>query len=380
MKKNTFNPFFIQAYGGASCFCDREKETDSLLENIRNGRNTTLVSPRKYGKTGLIQHAFETIKCQKEPLECLYTDVFATSTLDDFVKALSGAIMSHFPEKNSAGKMFRKILYGLRPVLYFDSLTGNPQLQFNFQNESEKIKTLENLLQFLEGMNKDVVVAIDEFQQIATYEDVNMEALLRGYIQQMRNVHFIFSGSKQTLMSEMFMSPKRPFFSSTSMLSLDRIPEESYGPFIERLFAEGNMTVREDALDMILRWTRRHTFYTQYLCNALYAKRPKEVTLPIVLETCDQILGQYSPTYIQYRELLTQVQWKMLVALAKEGVVSQPSNTAFMKKYGINGATSARRTLQALVDKELVLPIADKEHVVYQVYDVFFSHWLSREF
>ena len=380
MNKNTFNPFFIQAYGGASYFCDREKETDNLLENIHNNRNTTLVSPRKYGKTGLIQHTFETIKRQKKTIECLYADVFATNTLDDFVKVLSDTILSHFPEKNSAGKMFRKILYGLRPVLYFDPLTGNPQLQFNFQNESEKIKTLESLFQFLEGMNKDIVVAIDEFQQIATYEDVNMEALLRGYIQQLRNVHFIFSGSKQTIMSEMFMNPKRPFFSSTSMLSLDRIPEESYRPFIERLFAEGKMDVREEAIAMILQWTRRHTFYTQYLCNTIYAKRPKEVTLPIVLETCNQILGQFSPTYIQYRELLTQVQWKMLVAIAKEGVIRQPSNTDFMKKHGINGATSARRTLQALVDKELVLPIADKEHTAYQVYDVFFSHWLSREF
>jgi AAA+ ATPase superfamily predicted ATPase len=52
--KNTINPFIIKGYVSKEYFCDREKELDLLYRNVRNGVNTTLISPRKMGKSGLI--------------------------------------------------------------------------------------------------------------------------------------------------------------------------------------------------------------------------------------------------------------------------------------------------------------------------------------
>ncbi len=39
-----------------------------------------------------------------------------------------------------------------------------------------------------------------------------------------------------------------------------------------------------------------------------------------------------------------------------------------------------RRTVNSLVDKELVLANVQKEKTTYMVYDVFFMHWLAREY
>jgi len=51
------NPFLIRGYAGPEYFCDRTAETQQLVSAISNGRDVTLVAPRRYGKTGLIHNA-----------------------------------------------------------------------------------------------------------------------------------------------------------------------------------------------------------------------------------------------------------------------------------------------------------------------------------
>ena len=50
------NPFVVGRYVSDKYFCDREGETSFLIKQIENGRNVALISPRRLGKTGLIQH------------------------------------------------------------------------------------------------------------------------------------------------------------------------------------------------------------------------------------------------------------------------------------------------------------------------------------
>ena len=56
MKPN--NPFVLAGYKGPAYFCDRVKETKRLCDAIKNESNVTLLSPRRYSKTGLIRNAF----------------------------------------------------------------------------------------------------------------------------------------------------------------------------------------------------------------------------------------------------------------------------------------------------------------------------------
>jgi len=151
-------------------------------------------------------------------------------------------------------------------------------------------------------------------------------------------------------------------------------------PFIKRLFSEGEMDIDEGVIRFILEWTRRHTFYTQCLCNKVYEKHLKKIDIDSVKLACNEILEENSDNYSQYREFLTHPQWQMLIALAKEGVVEQITANAFLSKYGISGATTARRTVNSLVDKDLVLVNVQKDKTTYMIYDVFFMHWLAREY
>ena len=91
-KSQEINPFSVLAYLGGDYFCDRENETKRLVEALKNGRNVTLISPRRMGKTGLIKHVFEQID-PKEAL-CLYVDLDQTTCMTDMVKAFGEVVMA----------------------------------------------------------------------------------------------------------------------------------------------------------------------------------------------------------------------------------------------------------------------------------------------
>lgn len=371
------NPFIIKGYKSADLFCDRDAETKALLSNIKNGADTTLISPRKYGKTGLIFHTFEKIRAKKLPFETLYVDIFATQKLSDFTKALADAVLAKFPAKKSIGKQFMELLQGFRPMFTMDPLSGSPQVQFNYVNASDKEYTLKSVLEFLNSQKRQVVLAIDEFQQITEYPEKNVEALLRTYTQQLHNIRFVYCGSKRSLMTEMFLDAKRPFFSSSNMLNLDKIDRDVYGAFIKGLFGKYRISVEDDALAFILNWTRCHTFYTQNLCNVVFSMEPVKVDMKIVREAALYILEREAYNFLQYRELLTNQQWLMLVGIAKEGCVSKITSGEFLRKYSIGSVTNAKRIVASLVQKDMLLANVGIKETSYQVYNVFFSRWLE---
>jgi len=371
------NPFLIKGYKSPEYFCDRIEETETLLRNINNGADTTLISPRKYGKTGLIFHLFDTIQRKNLPIETLYLDIFATRSLSDFIKVIAEAVLKKFPEKSAIGSKFLTFIKGLRPVISYDTLTGIPQIQINYQLTSEKEHTLGGVLEFIDSQGIEIVLAIDEFQQITEYPEKNIEALLRTHIQQMHNTHFIFCGSKRTIMTEMFLSARRPFFSSSKVMSLGKIDRETYKQFIKAHFEQGGMSIEADALEYIIDWTQGYTFYTQTLCNAIYGMQPDTIGMEEVKKACVDILEGLTDNYLQYRELVTPAQWNFLIAVAKEGIVEQPTSTQFLSKYNIGGATSAKRMAKSLSEKELLLPIVGKKRTAYQIYDIFFLRWIE---
>jgi len=370
------NPFPINNYISEYYFCDRENELKILLRNAQNGINTTLISPRRLGKTGLILRFLEELSKEKE-IESVYFDIDSTRSLGDFVHLFAGSILKKFPAKTSIGKQFMRLIKGFRPSITFDAITGTPQIQFAYQSSQDTEYTLSGLLQFLENQPIEIVVAIDEFQQIAKYPEKNIESLLRTYIQQLKRVHFIFSGSKRHILVEMFSSASRPFFSSTQFLMLKPIASESYTAFIHNHFEQGKRNISDESIGFILDWTKSFTFYTQSVCNRLYATKQKNITLDFVKSECANLLKENQDIYFQYRGLLTSKQWDFMIALAKEDSVSQLFSKDFLSKQGIGTPSNVRRMIDSLLEKEMVLELVNINGTTYQVYDVFLTRWLQ---
>ena len=370
------NPFVLSPYVSKELFCDREKETAAIIDDLSNGVNLTLISPRRYGKTGLIYRALDELsRDQPATIRC-YCDIYSADSLEGFVKLLSEAIVRSV-KVESAVKKFFSVFGGIRPLLSYDPITGSPQISITYQNDGQKLDTLKNIFDFLASLDKKVVVALDEFQVVRNFKDANMEALLRTYIQPLKNVRFIFCGSKKHVMADMFVNEKNPFYESTHIVYLEKIDREIYGAFIENLFKKGRRHIDADSLNFILEWTRCHTFYTQYLCHRLFRNADRKIDITDVKQACAEILQEGTPGFIERRNLLTDKQWQFLKAVAKEGSVEQPTAGGFINKYKLGTAAAVKRVLEALVEKELLLETLSLEGKSYSVYNVFFSRWLE---
>lgn len=374
------NPFVFNGYAGVRSFFDREDELAMLMKCMASKINVTLIAQRRMGKTGLIFRLMDELSISGRQVTPIYVDIFATRDIEDLNKCVANAIVQTFPEESRIGKKLMDFLKGLRPLFGIDPLTGSPQVQLSYQNDTEKEHTLEGLLLFLEQQKTPVLLAIDEFQQIRDYPEKNVEALLRTYIQRLHNVSFIFCGSKKHTMVDIFSNPQRPFFSSTQFIGLDAIPEEKYMGHIRRMFLEGGKQIEDDAVKYIINWTKRHTYYTQRLCHDVYDIRKECVDVDDVRRCCDTLLKLSEPYFLQYKRLLTDGQWNFLIALAKEEEVTQPYANAFLKKYNIGATAVARRQLQTLLDKDLVFEETTKDYSYYRVADLFMLRWLAREY
>ena len=243
------NPFVLNGYIGKEYFCDREHEVQKLLEHISNGVNVTLVSPRRVGKTGLIEHLFH----QKEVEENYYTfliDIYATKTIEEMVAQMAKSILSTLK---------------------------SPQ------------NSLDEIFRYIENADKPCIVAIDEFQTISEYPDVKAEALLRTYVQHCHNAQFIFAGSKRTMIVEMFSKHSRPFYQSTTIMSVPKLDIEKYRAFAVSHFEKGGKGLSPDVVDEVYDMFEGVTWYLQRVMNKLYMLTPTS-------ETCD---NHYIPNAIE---------------------------------------------------------------------------------
>lgn len=372
------NPFIIKSYESKKLFCDREEELQLMLRNCINSTDMTLISQRRMGKTGLILRLFDELKDTRPEILTIYFDIFASRNIDDFIKLMAEAAMKAFPSKTSIGEKFLAFIKSLRPQLSFDNITGEPQLQIAYQTAHEKEYTLRGLFDFLDSQNEHIVIAIDEFQQIRDYPEQNIEALLRTYIQQTHNLTFIFCGSKKHMMADIFANEKKPFYNSTLFVSLDKISEESYSAFIRRQFNERQRSITDEALQFILGWSRRHTYYTQQLCHTVFANGNETVTIDEVKKACEQLMKQGEAVYLQYRQMLTDKQWDYLIAVAKEGSVQQITSSAFLKTHKVGTPSVSRRLADALCEKGLLNDDVAVNGTTYTLSDVFLSHWMER--
>lgn len=369
------NPFILEPYYSKEYFCDREEETALLQDLLLNRQNVTLISPRRYGKTGLIYRLFDEFK-ESQDYDCYYVDIYSATSLDDFIRLLSETIVNVL-KKDTLIDRFINILGAIRPVISYDITADKYSLTYSLQSMEQKQLTLKTILNFLENEKKTIVLAIDEFQQIREFEDVKMEALLRTYIQPLHNVRFIFCGSKKHMMINMFTDAMSPFYESTECVFLNRIDKEKYKDFIRRMFAMGTTTIDDDALNLIMDWTFGHTYYIQYLCNRLYALHESHIDCALVNQTTYKILKQRENSYLERRNLLTKGQWNYLKAIACEETITKTTSSIFLNKYSLGAPSSAKKTLQALIDKELVLETTTLEGNSYRVYNVFFLRWLA---
>lgn len=367
------NPFVISGYISPEFFCDRESESERIIKAMQAGRNLTLISLRRMGKTGLLKHVRNQLESNSKTWSVIYADLLPTMNGNDLLTSITNALIRAGKSEKNLLEKIMTALASLRPVLTLDPFTGQPSLELKTESSVLMQSVLDKILDLIGGINRNLVFIFDEFQQIVNYPEKNTEHILRTIVQSYPRVNFIFSGSSRHMLENMFMSAEKPFYRSTELMYLERIDPTVYREFIISKFREANINVDDGALDLILQWTSLHTWYVQYVCNRIYGSGEKQVNVHVVNKILLQILTEFEPEYITYRNLLTIPQFKLLKALASEKEVEMPTSGKFISKYDLTSPSSVNTSLKSLSGKEMIVDNEGK----WIVYDVFFSRWLE---
>ena len=367
------NPFVVYGYKGPEYFCDRVAESNKICSALRNERNVTLVSPRRMGKTGLIHHVFNKMETEDKECKCFYIDIFATKNIEQFVQTLGSAVIGKLDSfSQSALRKIQEFFSAWRPAVTFDQLTGLPTVTLDIK-QNEGNESLKQIFEYMKMSGKRCYIAIDEFQQIQNYSERGLEALLRSYIQFLPNVYFIFSGSHQHMMEEMFLSANRPFFQSSMVMSLGCIDFEEYMQFANRMIEGQNRIIGQETFQRIYDFAGGITWYVQAILHGIYEHPDRIVDKTLVDDVVKELVEEQSATFQNYCAWLTDNQYALLKAIAYEKSVKSPLAQQFIHTHHLPATSSVKTALRTLEDKMLVSRSAKDG---YSVSDKLFALWL----
>lgn len=375
--KTLQNPFVTSGYVSAAYFCDRQRESADFVRELTGGNNLALISTRRIGKTGLIQHCFQD-KRIKDSYYTFFVDIYATKSLRDFVYSLSRVILDGLkPAGRKALETFWNSVKSLQAGISFD-LAGNPSFNLQLGDIHAEETTLDEIFRYLEKADRRVLVAIDEFQQIASYPEKNVEALLRTHVQHCTNARFVFAGSQRHVMGNMFTSASRPFYQSVSMMYLEPIGLSEYEAFAERHFRQKGKRIAPGVVSEIYTRFDGITWYVQKMLNMLFSLTPEggECTSGMIREALRNILDSYKYTFREILFRLPERQKEVLIAINKEEEARAIQSAGFIRKYSLPGSSSVQAAVKGLLEKDFIT----HEQGVYRIYDRFFGLWLNENY
>ncbi len=368
------NPFYISDMIPDEYFCDRETETRELTSLLKNGNNVVLFSPRRMGKSGLIHHTFSRSDFASDYV--FYVDLLSTGSMQELSYALDKEVFEVLSRKKPVIiNKFLNFVKSLKGELGYDPLSGLPKFTLALGDIKKPSETFDEILSFLESLDRHCYVAFDEFQQIAEYSEKNVEAILRTKIQTLNNVNFMFSGSERETLALMFHSYDHPFFSSATDLNLQAIPEDTYVAFAVKMFKNNGKEIDEEAVRAVYSLFKGNTFYMQRTMNECFAitKQGGHCSEENVRYALERILRSNEQSFKTGLSFLTPKQRELLKAIADEGDVKDILSQAFIARHSLGGgASSVQAVSNALLKKKVI----SKSQGTYYLNDRFLELWL----
>ena len=368
------NPFVIGKYVDKDFFCDREKESEMLVHHIVNGRHVAIMSERRLGKTGLIEHV--SANSLPDGYEPFLIDIYTCKNLREMVYLLASEVFKKIARKQSMLERLMRMVRSLKTTISYEVVTGFPEISFGLGEIQQPEVTLDEILGYLESSDAVCIVAIDEFQKIASFEEENVEALLRTKIQHLKKTQFIFAGSERHLQEGIFSNPARPFYNSVVFMQLLPIEVGVYVKFCQQLFLKYEKSVSPALVERLYECFQGITWYLQLSMNEAFTMAERGGCVDE--EAYDQILNHLVDskrfTFEDRYASLTEKQKTVLMAIASE-FPNQVTLTSqnFITRYNLKTSSSVQTAVKGLVEKGIL----SDNHGVRRPTDLLFMLWLK---
>lgn len=265
------NPFRYSEPVLADELIDRDAEASILLERAREGNNSRVVAPRRFGKTSLLRRTLH--DAQREGWAAVYVDFFGVLTLDDIAQRIERAYAEQLSGRLAS--WFSGVRRMLRPTMRAGGgpVPGAVEVTVDAQAEPPLLERLALPRRLHERHGQRALVVFDEFQDVLAAQD-RADAIIRSEIQHHGDAaSYIFSGSHLGMMSELFGDRRRAFYGQAGPLELPPLPADEVAEYIAERFERTGRAVG-DALDALLRRADGHPQRTMLLAHALWERTP----------------------------------------------------------------------------------------------------------
>lgn len=375
------NPFIFDRVASGDHFCNREKEIEELLGDIKSSHNVIIFSQRRYGKTSLINQVLDLAK--DDGILTIYMDIYHIINEEDLVKVYAKALASSI--EGSIEKIFqtlKKLFTSLRPRITIDG-DGKPEITFGVETGRDPVMDLEEVLEsvkkYIDKKSVKATVVFDEFQQIGQLQQAHrVESIIRSRIQRHTDISYIFMGSKKHLIFDMFSNPGRPLYESGKMFPLEKISRKHLETYVSDRFRSTGKVLYKEIASRLVEICESHPYYTQYISHSLWEITPPDssVTDIDLKNAVNLTISRVSPKYESIWELLPLRQRQALIALVNLGYNEKLFSGKVIQRYGLASAPSFRKALKSLVGKSLV----DRDRNAFFIIDVFFKKWIQMTF
>ena len=369
-------PFVFGVRVEGNTFTDRKEETNRLKMNFLYGVNTILISPRRMGKTSLVEKVCSLV--ESESLKIAKIDAFGCRSEHDFINAFATAVVRATSTKWEEWMENAKTL--LSRFVPKISIGQDPLSEFSIALEYNNSNTVtEDILQLPETIAKQkgikIVICIDEFQQIADFPDsLTFQKKLRGIWQLQSNVSYCLYGSKKHMMETMFQSQSHPFYRFGDLLYLNKISEADWVEYICGRFNVTGKEISPELATEICTVTDRYSSYVQQLSWLVWLRTDFQATKEDVEYGIDHMLDACEPLFIQQTESLSSYQMNFLRALT-DGVTTGFTRSEILNNYQLGTAANISRLKKALTEKDLITLTAPKK---LEISDPILALWLKR--
>ncbi len=359
------NPFKFGSIVDEPYFTNREIELQQIKSLLLSQNHLILISPRRYGKTSLMLKVVKT-------LDRLYIflDLQLITDVGDFAAQLLKRIYRIYP--------FERLKQLLKNFHIVPTLNINPmnnEVDISFRPVESALPIIEdvfNLIEKLGSNNKRPIIILDEFQDINRIER-ELDRKLRAIIQHHKNINYVFMGSMESMMHDIFEKKKSPFYHFGQLLTLKKIPYNDFYNYLFKGFA-GRCTHEEIISKEILKLTNSHPYYTQQLAFTIWENyddgfTPEEK----ICNAINSLIQIHDIDYERLWQIQNQTDKKVLIALSRheENILTENFN----RKYGITATSTVFSSLKRLMKQGYVI----KSNSNYELDDPFFAEWINRK-
>ena len=371
-------PFIFGKIATEKNFTDREMETANLVQNFTSLINTIIISPRRWGKSSLVNKAAKLAMEQDSKLRICHIDLFNVRNEEHFYSLLAQKVITATSTKwEEAVESAKSFFSHLVPKI---SIGSDPTNEVSIDFDWETVKqNPDEVLDLAEKIAKKkglkIVICVDEFQNIAEFTDPDyFQKKLRSHWQQHQNVAYCLYGSKRHMMMEVFTNSSKPFYKFGNLMFLNKIDTPYLVDFFNSRFADTGKSINEDAANLIVKLVDNHPYYAQQLAQQSWLRTKKVCTVEIVREAHAALVEQLSLLFVTITETLTTQQLNYLKALiAGEKAIS---STDVMHRYKISSTTSIARSKAALIKNDIL----DNKAGEISFQDPIYAYWLKTEY